>query len=254
MTKHKLSSMLFSSLIASLIFTGAGKSASAGDLVRIFTGGPAAAILINSHKLEFDQAGASVETRVSDASQASKFLVGGQIEGMTSASVPETTFKAAGIYEQADNFKYFEIQRTQIYISVHPNNPVKSFTHDQLVGILSGKIDNWKTINGEDRAIQVLYLKGNFVMLNNFREKYLSGKNILVGDGLTDKDGLVRRIERDPGALGLVSGTNTLPNFKPKFIATDISYPLYFIAKKTPSPAAQKVYDILKIAAEKNPK
>jgi phosphate transport system substrate-binding protein len=39
---------------------------------------------------------------------------------------------------------------------VHPANPVKNLTGDQLKGIYNGKIKNWKDVGGEDRPIVVI--------------------------------------------------------------------------------------------------
>jgi phosphate transport system substrate-binding protein len=221
------------------------QTSAAAETIRIFTGGPAAMKLINQHKAAFDNAGLIVEVRASDSREAAKFLVKGQIDGITSALPPEGTFKAGGLQADASGYKYFIILQTKINAALHPENKVSNLTHDQISGILTGKIKNWKELSGPDRAINILYLKTNFGLLNELRFKYLNGSELIIGDGLTDKDGLLRRLEKDPGAIGLVSGNDDLPTFKPKFIATDLSYPLYFITKKSPASAMDKVYEIL---------
>lgn len=42
-----------------------------------------------------------------------------------------------------------------IAVAVHPNLPIKSLTLEQLKGIYTGKIDNWKKVGGPDLAIQL---------------------------------------------------------------------------------------------------
>jgi ABC-type phosphate transport system substrate-binding protein len=222
------------------------QTAVSAETVRIFTGGPALIKLILSHKPDFEKAGITVEVRGSDARQAAKFLSGGQIDGITSALPPEATFKAGGLDEKADNYKFFDIYQTKINVALNPANKVDALTHAQVAGILSGKTKSWKELGGDDRQIQVLYLKTNFGLLNEIRTKYLAGGDLKIGEGVTEKDGLLRRLEKDSGAMGVVSGNDDMPNFKPKFIATELSYPLYFITKKAPSAAMEKVYEILK--------
>ncbi len=39
---------------------------------------------------------------------------------------------------------------------VHPSNKVKDLTEDEIKGILSGKITNWKAVGGSDEKIQVV--------------------------------------------------------------------------------------------------
>jgi phosphate transport system substrate-binding protein len=43
-----------------------------------------------------------------------------------------------------------------LVVAVHPENPVKSLTFDQLSGIFQGTIASWKEVGGEDRKIVVL--------------------------------------------------------------------------------------------------
>jgi phosphate transport system substrate-binding protein len=41
-----------------------------------------------------------------------------------------------------------------IAVFVHKNNPVKNLTKEQLKGIFTGKIKNWKEVGGKDSAVQ----------------------------------------------------------------------------------------------------
>lgn len=48
-----------------------------------------------------------------------------------------------------------------LVVVVHPSNSVKELTIDQLSGIFSGKITNWKEVGGIDKAILVLSRERN---------------------------------------------------------------------------------------------
>ncbi len=49
--------------------------------------------------------------------------------------------------------KEFAVARDGITIVVHPSNPVKSLTVEQVAGIYTGKVNNWKEIGGPDQKI-----------------------------------------------------------------------------------------------------
>ena len=48
--------------------------------------------------------------------------------------------------EESKNLKVFTIAHDVLAIVVHPSNPIKNITTEQLQGILSGKITNWKEL------------------------------------------------------------------------------------------------------------
>jgi phosphate transport system substrate-binding protein len=50
----------------------------------------------------------------------------------------------------------FPIARDGVCLIVHKDNPVKSLSSEQVVGIYSGKITNWKEVGGNDAAITAI--------------------------------------------------------------------------------------------------
>jgi phosphate transport system substrate-binding protein len=49
----------------------------------------------------------------------------------------------------------FGLKKDEIVFVVHPSNPVSALTWEQLAGIHTGKITNWKDVGGKDQAIVV---------------------------------------------------------------------------------------------------
>jgi len=49
----------------------------------------------------------------------------------------------------------FTIARDGIALVVHADNPVKALSREQIIGILSGRVTNWKTVGGADAPIHV---------------------------------------------------------------------------------------------------
>jgi phosphate transport system substrate-binding protein len=66
--------------------------------------------------------------------------------GMVSRPLDESEKKLFG----------FPIARDGSGIAVHARNPVRNLKRQQVVGIFSGRIGNWKAVGGQDRAIRTI--------------------------------------------------------------------------------------------------
>lgn len=78
-------------------------------------------------------------------------------------------------------------------VVVNPENPVSKLTIDQLAGIFTGKITNWKEINGEDKKIVILSREVN------------SGTHVYFKEHVLRKGDLNSKEEFAPTALLLSS-------------------------------------------------
>ena len=64
-------------------------------------------------------------------------------------------------------------------VVVHPTNPVKQLTRQQLEDIFRGKITNWKQVGGEDRKIVVYSRETSSGTYEFFKESVLKNKNYM---------------------------------------------------------------------------
>lgn len=55
--------------------------------------------------------------------------------------------------EKKEDLRFYTIGFDAVSVIVHKSNPVKSLSKDQVAGIFSGKIRNWKEVGGNDAAI-----------------------------------------------------------------------------------------------------
>lgn len=55
--------------------------------------------------------------------------------------------------EQGTEFEYTEIGKEAFVFFVHKDNPISNLTTEQIKGIYSGKITNWKEVGGDDEKI-----------------------------------------------------------------------------------------------------
>lgn len=78
-------------------------------------------------------------------------------------------------------------------IVVNPGNPVSRLTIDQLAGIFTGKISNWKDVGGNDLKIVVLSREVN------------SGTHVYFKEHILRKNDAASKEEFSPGALLLSS-------------------------------------------------
>jgi phosphate transport system substrate-binding protein len=85
---------------------------------------------------------------------------------------------------------------------VHPNNPVKSISMDQLRDVYSGKITNWNELGGLNMPIHPMAIGPNFGMTSLVQEKIMKGAkwgpNVRVAASEHD---LLYSVWQDPAAI-----------------------------------------------------
>lgn len=138
------------------------------------------------------------------------------------------------------------IGKDRIVVLTHKENPVKELTKEQLKGIFTGKIDNWKVVGGVDSPIIVVW--GKLVPGTNsmFTSKMLDGEAVL-SDVLetTTAAEIKQNVATNAPAIGIgpaavIDGTVNSP--KSPEIARDIT----LVSKGAPSPKLQKLLDFIK--------
>jgi phosphate transport system substrate-binding protein len=100
-----------------------------------------------------------------------------------------------------------EIARDAIAVVVHPSNPVRDLSLEQVRGIFSGKVRRWSEVGGPDRPIVVVTREEGSGTRSAFQDLVLSA-NVAVDPGalVQDSNGAVRQlVSNDPSAVGYVS-------------------------------------------------
>ena len=147
-------------------------------------------------------------------------------------------------------------------IIVHPDNPVKQLTREQLEAIFRGKITNWKEVGGEDLRIQVINRDEASGTREAFRTIVMDGTPFDRRSAVLSGTGQVRDVvSRSRGAIGYISlGFVDSLNAKTSVKAVSVNhveasektvasggYPisrdLYFFVKGAPSQQAQDYID-----------
>ena len=89
---------------------------------------------------------------------------------------------------------------------LHPSNPVKALSSEQLKDIYTGKIINWKELGGEDRPINIYTRDNSSGTREVFWKKALGKGDISEKANFVASNGAMKAaITNDPYAIGYVS-------------------------------------------------
>ena len=84
-------------------------------------------------------------------------------------------------------------------------NKVDNLTKDQVIGILAGKITNWKEVGGDDQKITLIHRAKSSGSRATISDVVLKGANFTDDAVIQDSNGAVRAaIASTPGAIGYV--------------------------------------------------
>ncbi|MFZ5997031.1 MAG: substrate-binding domain-containing protein [Nitrospirota bacterium] len=168
------------------------------------------------------------------------------LEGMVSGAQKD------GVQVDASALKSTEVGKNLTVVFVHKDNPVSSLSKDQLKGIFTGKIANWKEVGGKDSPIIVVWGK------NSPGQNALFTKVILDGEAVTkdilettDYAGIKENVASNPEGIGidpLGMADGTVKAIKP---TPEVSSPVIVVTKGAPSPNIQKLIDFIKGEGQK---
>ncbi len=114
--------------------------------------------------------------------------------------------------EKKEALRFYTIGFDAVSVIVHKDNPVKTLTMDQIAGIFSGKIRNWKEVGGNDALIvpvtEILGEKRATQVV--FTEIALGSKDLMsaYGDNHVEVDKPVdeaNAVAKDSNAISAVS-------------------------------------------------
>lgn len=91
---------------------------------------------------------------------------------------------------------------------VNPGTGVDNVTHQQLIGIFTGKIKNWKELGGKDQAVVLVNRPASSGTRATFAKYGLLGHEEFRGEGGIEEEssGTVRKIVSEtPGAVGYLA-------------------------------------------------
>jgi phosphate transport system substrate-binding protein len=97
------------------------------------------------------------------------------------------------------------VARDGIAVVVNNSNPLKDLTMEQIRGIFSGKISNWKELGGADHTITVVSREAGSGTRSSF-EKIVTGVLLTKDAIIQDSNGTIREtVAMDENAVGYLS-------------------------------------------------
>jgi phosphate transport system substrate-binding protein len=100
--------------------------------------------------------GVSIDIVGSSAGAGLEDLIKGKCDiAMSADTIPEVLSGLKGVSDPG-NLKEFVVGKTRMVVAVHKENPVTKLSADQLKGLLTGTIGNWKDVGGEDKPVVVI--------------------------------------------------------------------------------------------------
>jgi phosphate transport system substrate-binding protein len=133
-----------------------------------------------------------------------------------------------------------QIGEARTVFIVNPRNHVRSLTTEQLTGVLTGKVTNWKEVGGADASIHVVSLANGGPLL----EHLLRGQAITsASHGVPNATQIPVFVSQDPDAIGIISAAHA--RGQTSLIQTDalVFAPLFLVTKGEPSGATRKLVE-----------
>ncbi len=93
-----------------------------------------------------------------------------------------------------------------VAVVVHPGNPVRALSIDQVRGIFSGRISNWKDVGGEDGTINLYNRDRESGTRKVFWKKCLDSGDMTENANFVKSNGAMKTtISNDPAGIGYLS-------------------------------------------------
>ncbi|MCD8261590.1 MAG: phosphate ABC transporter substrate-binding protein, partial [Bacteroides sp.] len=109
------------------------------------------------------------------------------------------------LQEGGKNVKEVTIAYDALAVVIHPGNKVTNLTREQLEGIFTGKIKNWKEVGGDDEKIVPYARETSSGTYEFFKESVLKNKNYMNGIMSMPATGsIIQSISQTKGAIGYV--------------------------------------------------
>ena len=140
--------------------------------------------------------------------------------------------------------QHMVIGKDKIKVLINKDNPVSKLTKDQLKGIFTGKITNWKQVGGKDMPIKIVRMKrfgGNFLFTKNILDGEATTKAAIEVAGAQEaKQAVVSDAKAIAlGPLASVDATIKSPD------TPEVARPITLITKGKPSPNVKKLIDFI---------
>lgn len=193
------------SMLASLVVLVGVATARAEDKIVIdgsTTVGPIAKAFAQYYMSKYP--GVNITVSESGSGNGAKSIINGTCDlADMSRAMKDTEFKAA---VEKNMLPFHHVVAVDgIAVIVHPSNPVKGLTKDQVRDIYLGKITSWSEVGGPEKKIVKISRDTNSGTYESFEELVMHKQKMAADTEYVGSNGAVRaKIQESPLAVGYV--------------------------------------------------
>ena len=222
-----------------------------GEELKVGGGGAAISGIFNPVKPHFEKA-TGINLIVLQSSPKDGFvdMVNGKLDAAVAAVPLESMIGGAqkdGVKVDPASVVKTEVGTNRTVLLVHPGNKVAKLSREQVKGIFTGKIVNWKEVGGDDRDIIVVWGKGTPGQNAQFGKEVLDGEPV-AKDALESGNYVKIRetVAATPEAIGI--DPHGIVDASVKAIEQEpaVTSPIIVVTKGKPSAGVQKLIDFIK--------
>lgn len=231
-------------------------SLATADQINLGGGGAAIATIFTPVKAAFEKAtGHNLIILQSTPALGLSDLIVGKLD-VAVAAVPLDSMisgaEKAGTKVDKAALQSFEIGTNKVVVFVHASNPVTNLTKEQMKGLFTGKVTNWKDVGGKDAPVLVVWGKNSPGQNALFTKVILDGEKISAENlETTNYKGIMDTVAANPEAIGidpLGMVDATVKAIKP---SPEVNSQINFVTKGKPSATVQKLIDFIKTEGNK---
>jgi len=202
--------------------------------------------IISKIKEPFEKASGVHLVLVTNGSlNGAKDLAAGKCDASVSSDNFEDLKKAVPELSGIADLKVNQLGSDNIAVIVNKQNPITKLSMEQLKGLNTGKVKNWKEVGGADAdVIVVTSVKGSGTR-QTFENQVMHGESY-APDAVEASTTMaeVKEVSSMKEAIGAVSDSFVDATVK-KVEAPAIGRPLLMLTKGEPSPSARKLIDFI---------
>ena len=235
---------------AAVLIVSIGSAASAAE-IKLGGGGASIASIFVPVKGAYEKAtGNNLIILQSTPKDGLKQLWNGQLDAAVSAVGIDGMIAGAekdGVKVDKSGLRIAEVGINKTVVFVHPSNRVAALNKEQMKGLFTGRIANWKEVGGADEPVLVVWGKNSPGQNALFTKIILDGEKVTPENlETTDYKGIKESVASNPGAigidpLGMVDGTVKAVKPSPEVVS-----PVLLITRGTPAAPVSQLLDYIK--------
>lgn len=165
------------------------------------------------------------EARITVTGGGSGVGISALMEGTTDLAMASRKIKfdeKMKLREAGKETKEVVVAYDALAVVVHPSNNVSDLTREQLEGIFTGKIRNWKEVGGADKKIVAYSRETSSGTYEFFKESVLKNKNYMSGIlSMPATGAIIQSVGQTEGAIGYVGLAYLNKEVKPIHVSYD---------------------------------